>query len=99
MKAAAIVQNATKAIAPFYDDDVSPAANVFTEAADETTGDRSEWRLFIHGIEIGVESNCEGCRDRFIEIYERAVRHAPDDDTGPISLKCVGDQSRRSTCC
>lgn len=76
-------------------DDIGTAATTCAEAADETTGgDRSEWRLFIHGTEIGVGFNCEGCRDRFIEIYERVVQHEQDDDAPPASMKRVRGRSR-----
>lgn len=75
------------------DGDISTAAITLARVADETTsGNRSKWGLFIYGSEVGVGFDCAGCRDRFIENYERFA--GQDDDAPPASMKRVRGRSR-----
>jgi hypothetical protein len=69
-------------------DDISSTTETLVIAADETTDfNRDAWSLSFQGTEFGVSFPCECCRDRFIEIYERAVRSEPTDDAPAPSTK------------
>lgn len=75
--------------------DIGSTTETFVIAADETTNfNRDAWSLSFQGTEFSVSFACECCRDRFIEIYERAVRSHPTDDAPVPSIKRARGRSR-----